>query len=90
MTLKEIYHDFIYGLLYGAVIIKKTLNTFSIYGNISEAQKGKLPSRICDLYYNETSKGQCLHFNFKGKCLDTIWKFDKNELDSSKSARIDK
>lgn len=89
MTFKEIYYDFIYGLLHGVVTINKTLATFNIYGNIAEVQKGKLPSRICGLYYTETSKGQCLRFNFKGECLDTIWKFDKNELDSSELARID-
>lgn len=91
MDIKEIYYDFIYGLLHGAVTINRmaTLTNFSIYGNIAEVQKGKLPSRICGLYFTKTSKGQCLRFNFQGECLDTIWKFGKNELDSSESARID-
>lgn len=89
MTFKEIYYDFIYGLIYGTVVIKKSLTAFSIYGNISEGRKGKVPLFTCALYFTETSKGPCLQFSFKGECLDNIWKYKKNELDSSELARID-
>ena len=89
MTLKEIYYDFIYGLVHSTVVIKKTPTTFSIYGNITEARKGRVPLRTCGLYFTETSKGPCLQFSFKGEFLDNIWKYKKNELDSSELARID-
>lgn len=89
MTFKEIYYAFIYGLVHSTVVIKKAPITFSIYGNISEARKGIVPLHACGLYFTETSKGPCLQFSFKGECLGTIWKCDKNELDSSELARID-
>lgn len=88
MTFKEIYYAFIYGLVHSTVIIRKTPTTFSIYGNISEARKGRVPSRTCGLYFTETSKGPCLQFSFKGEFLDNIWKYKKYELYSSELSRI--
>lgn len=88
MTFKEIYYAFIYGLVHSTVVIKKTPTTFSIYGNISEARKGRVPSRACGLYFTETSKGPCLQFSFKGEFLDNIWKYKKYGLDSSELSRI--
>ena len=88
MTFKEIYCNFIYGLLQGTVEIKKTATTGNVFGNMHEAKKGKVPFRVCALYYVESSKGWYIEFIFKGETLDEIWKFKKNTLDPLELLRI--
>jgi hypothetical protein len=89
MTIEELYYAFIFGLLHGTVVIKNTITTADFYGNVYEAQKGKVPTRICSLYYNDSSKGRYIQFVYNGETLDNIWKFIKNELDPVELLRID-